>query len=188
MLVIVIGMMFVLGVALTVIISVAWPNIRAGAWVLTPEGERLTRGARRRARKAASTARTAATTVAATVRDLRGVEPAEADAADDAGDDGAGRAAGGTASPDGAARPYRPAVPAAGSGAASAPAEPNGARAREETVIADKVAAGIAARTRPEKAPEKTPGAPSSPAVVPPSQHGSPLATPATGVSETIRS
>ena len=49
MLAIVIGMLFVLGVACSVIFTVAWPNIRAGAWLLTPEGERLTRDARRRA-------------------------------------------------------------------------------------------------------------------------------------------
>jgi len=57
------GMVSVLAVALWVIIDVAWPNVRAGARVLTPEGERMTRRARRRARKAAKVASRAASSL-----------------------------------------------------------------------------------------------------------------------------
>ncbi|MBK6874807.1 MAG: hypothetical protein IPJ14_22635 [Kineosporiaceae bacterium] len=130
MLAIVIGMLFVLGVACSVIFTVAWPNIRAGAWLLTPEGERLTRDARRRARKAAKKARSAASSVATSVRDRR-PEPVPAPTVD----------------PDVDVVIELP------------DADP----------VAGKIAAGIAARSR----------------TVPPAQLGSPLATPATGVSET---
>lgn len=131
MLAIVIGMLFVLGVACSVIFTVAWPNIRAGAWLLTPEGERLTRGARRRARKAARKARSAASSVASSVRDRR---------------------------PEAAVAP------------AVEPGDDVVIELPDADPVAGKIAAGIAARSKP----------------TPPAQQSSPLATPATGVSETI--
>jgi len=134
---IVLGMLLVLSLAGYVIYSVAWPHVREGAQVLTPEGERLTRGARRRARRAAAVARTTAAAL-------------------------------------------RERLPGVSAGAAGSPGSAEtGSAATEQTidltrsdVVALKVEAGV--RARADKAQ------------VPPRQQGSPMATPATGVSGTI--
>jgi hypothetical protein len=128
---IVLGMLLVLSLAGYVIYTVAWPNVREGAQVLTPEGERLTRGARRRARRAAAVART---TAAALRERLPG--------------DSAGSAETGSATAERV-------IDLTGS-----------------DVVVLKVEAGVQARA------DKT--------QVPPRQQGSPMATPATGVSGTI--
>jgi hypothetical protein len=134
---IVLGMLLVLSLAGYVIYSVAWPNVREGAQVLTPEGERLTRGARRRARRAAVVARTTASA-------LRERLPG----------DSAGAAS------------------AAGSAEADSAAAEQVIDLTRSDVVVLKVEAGVQARA------DKT--------QVPPRQQGSPMATPATGVSGTI--
>ncbi len=123
-------MVLVLSVAGYVIYSVAWPNVSEGAQVLTPEGERLTRGARRRARQATEVARTKAAA-------LRERLPGD---------------------------PHGAEVP---SGAVGSIPEPTGA-----DVVSRKIEAGVRARSDKKQGP--------------PRQQGSPVATPATGVSGTI--
>lgn len=59
MVVIVVAMGLVLGLALWIIAQAAYPAVRRGEEVLTPEGERLTRDAQQRAREAAARARRA---------------------------------------------------------------------------------------------------------------------------------
>ncbi len=123
-------MVLVLSLAGYVIYSVAWPNVRDGAQVLTPEGERLTRGARRRARQAGKAARTRAAA-------LRERLPGDSHDAE---------------------------TP---SGAVESGSEPT-----RSDVVSRKIEAGVRARA------DKSQG--------PPRQQGSPVATPATGVSGTI--
>jgi hypothetical protein len=141
---IVTGMLFVLSVAFWVIIDVAAPNVRAGARVLTPEGERLTRRARRRARKAARAASRAAS-AAGSLRDRL---------------------------PEARSAPTRAEPPARGGSIIDLTVTDD-----EADGAVGRVEAGVAARTTRTR--------PSGRGTVP-AQNGSPLATPAAAVSETI--
>lgn len=142
---IVTGMLFVLSVAFWVIIDVAVPNVRAGARVLTPEGERLTRRARRRARKAAEAASRAASTA-------------------------------------GSMRGRLPEMRSAPTGVEPTPSRDGSII---DLTVTDDEAEGAVRRVEAGVAARTTLIRPSGRGTVP-VQNGSPLATPAAGVSETI--